>query len=183
VRLSVSETGDVTGAEVISGDPILAKSALEAAKQWKFRPFIRNGKPVPVTTRIPFNFAFTNDIQDVKDSQVAENSSAQGGLVAPGGAPQRIHLSQNVTQGLLVHRVTPIYPPEAKQARIQGVVVLRGVIDKEGRIADLHVISGPKELAPAAMGAVQQWRYRPYLLEGKPVEVDTEIRVNFQLRN
>ena len=56
------------------------------------------------------------------------------------------------------------------------------VVDKEGKIVDLQVISGPKELVQAAMGAVQQWRYKPYLLEGEPVEVDTEVQVNFQLR-
>jgi protein TonB len=78
--------------------------------------------------------------------------------------------------------VQPVYPPEARQDRIQGTVILHAIISKEGRIADLRLISGPKELAPAAIGAVQQWRYRPYLLMGSPVEVDTEIQVNFRLQ-
>ena len=60
-------------------------------------------------------------------------------------------------------------------------MLLRAKISKEGRIADLQLISGPKELAQADIGAVEQWRYRPYLLMGNPVEVDTEILVNFTL--
>ena len=61
-----------------------------------------------------------------------------------------------------MHKVKPVYPPEARQAHIKGTVLLRIVIDKEGRITDLKLVSGPKELAPAAISAVQQWHYRPY---------------------
>jgi protein TonB len=83
---------------------------------------------------------------------------------------------------MVVHRVAPVYPPEAKRARIQGTVVLAAVIGKDGRIKGLNVISGPSMLVDAAVGAVQQWRYRPYVLQGEPVEVDTTITVNFNLR-
>lgn len=72
-----------------------------------------------------------------------------------------------------------MYPPQAKQAHIRGTVLLRVAISKEGQIADIRLISGPKELAPAAIDAVQQWRYRPYLLMGDPVEVETEVSVKF----
>jgi TonB family protein len=84
--------------------------------------------------------------------------------------------------GLLVHKVAPVYPESARQNRVQGTVVFGAVIDKNGRIAELKPVSGPKELIPAAMGAVQQWRYKPYFLEGQPVAVETQIVVNFQLR-
>lgn len=72
-----------------------------------------------------------------------------------------------------------MYPPEAKQAHIRGTVLLRVAISKEGQVAGIRLVSGPQELAPAAISAVQQWRYRPYLLMGNPVEVDTEVSVNF----
>jgi len=87
-----------------------------------------------------------------------------------------------VTQGLVLHKVSPVYPPVAKQARIQGSVILQALISKEGSIKDLKVISGPRELVDAAIGAVQQWRYRPYVINGEPVEVETIVTVNFQLR-
>lgn len=100
-------------------------------------------------------------------------------LVAP--TPQRVRISQGVTQGLLVHRVEPVYPQIARTARIQGTVVLNAIIARNGEIQNLAVVSGHPMLAPAAMDAVKQWRYRPYLLNNEPVEVETTITVTFQL--
>jgi protein TonB len=95
--------------------------------------------------------------------------------------PQRVRVSQGVSTGLLVRRVNPTYPPLARQARIQGTVVLHAVISKDGSIEGLTLISGHPMLAPAAIDAVKQWKYKPYLLNGEPVEVDTEVLVNFTL--
>ncbi len=95
--------------------------------------------------------------------------------------PQRVRVSAGVTSGLLVKRVQPNYPPLARQARIQGTVVLHAQISKDGAIQGLTLISGHPMLAPAAIDAVKQWKYKPYLLNGEPVEVDTEVQVNFTL--
>jgi periplasmic protein TonB len=95
--------------------------------------------------------------------------------------PQRVRVSQGVSQGLLIHQVRPTYPPLARQARIAGTVVLQAVISKDGTIQGLHVVSGHPMLAPAAVEAVKQWRYKPYFLNGEPVEVETQITVNFTL--
>ncbi len=95
--------------------------------------------------------------------------------------PQRIRISQGVTNGLLIHKVEPSYPTLAKAARIQGDVVLKAIIDKEGNIQDLQLVSGHPMLVPAAIDAVKQWHYRPYLLNGQPVEVETTITVIFTL--
>jgi len=84
-------------------------------------------------------------------------------------------------EGNLIHRVQPEYPQLARQARIQGTVVLRAVISREGRIENLQVLSGHPLLVPAALDAVRQWRYRPYSLNDQPVEVETQITVNFTL--
>jgi protein TonB len=96
-------------------------------------------------------------------------------------APQRVRVSQGVTQGLLLHKVTPQYPPLAKQARIQGTVVLSALIGKDGSIQNLKVVSGHPMLTNAALEAVKEWKYKPYILNGEPVEVDTTINVNFSL--
>ena len=97
-------------------------------------------------------------------------------------APQRVRVSQGVTQGLVIHRVQPIYPQMAKIARVQGAVVLAAIIGKDGTIQNLHVLSTASPLLnQAALDAVKQWRYRPYILNGEPVEVDTQITVNFTL--
>ena len=95
--------------------------------------------------------------------------------------PQRIRVSQGVQEGLLIHKVTPQYPPLARQARIQGAVVLQALIAKDGSIQNLHLVSGHPMLAPYAIEAVKQWRYRPYILNGEPVEVETTVTVNFTL--
>jgi periplasmic protein TonB len=95
--------------------------------------------------------------------------------------PQRVRVSSGVQSGLLVRKVNPTYPPLARQARIQGTVILQAEISKDGNIQNLQLISGHPMLAPAAIEAVKQWKYRPYLLNGEPVEVETTIQVNFTL--
>jgi periplasmic protein TonB len=95
--------------------------------------------------------------------------------------PQRVRVSSGVVQGLLLRQVKPNYPPLARQARIQGVVILQAQISKEGNIENLTLISGHPMLAPAAIEAVRQWKYKPYLLNGEPCEVDTQVQVNFSL--
>jgi len=83
--------------------------------------------------------------------------------------------------GYLIHRVQPEYPTIAKTAGIQGVVEIAALISKEGAIENLHVLKGHPMLVSAAINAVRQWRYRPYILNGDPIEVDTLITVNFTL--
>jgi protein TonB len=95
--------------------------------------------------------------------------------------PQRIRISQGVTKGLLIHRVEPSYPTLARAARVQGEVVLSAVIDANGQIQNLQLVSGHPMLVPAALEAVKQWRYKPYLLNGTPVEVETTVTVIFSL--
>lgn len=95
--------------------------------------------------------------------------------------PQRVRVSQGVVQGLKVRDAKPTYPPLARQARIQGVVILQALISKTGDIENLQLISGHPMLAPAAIEAVKQWKYKPYLLNGEPVEVETQVQVNFTL--
>ncbi|MGA2344971.1 MAG: TonB family protein [Candidatus Sulfotelmatobacter sp.] len=95
--------------------------------------------------------------------------------------PQRVRVSSGVSSGLLIRKVNPTYPPLARQARIQGTVVLQAQISKDGSIENLQLISGHPMLAPAAIEAVKQWKYKPYLLNGEPVEVDTQVQVNFTL--
>jgi len=95
--------------------------------------------------------------------------------------PQRVRVSLGVSQGLLVKKVQPNYPPLARQARIQGTVLLQAEISKDGTIENLRLINGHPMLAPAAIEAVKQWRYRPYMLNGEPVAVETQVQVNFTL--
>jgi periplasmic protein TonB len=93
----------------------------------------------------------------------------------------RTFRTSNMLEGSLIRRVQPVYPRLARSARIQGSVVLFAVISKAGAIDNLRVMSGHPLLVPAAIEAVRQWRYRPYILNSEPIEVETQITVNFLL--
>jgi periplasmic protein TonB len=147
-------------------------------------------------------------VQMIKEDEAPPPVMAKGGVVGgvpggiPGGqmggvlgsvlstvpvavpkmsTPQRVRVSSGVSTGLLIRKVPPSYPPLARQARIQGTVILQAQISKTGDIENLTLVSGHPMLAPAAIEAVKQWKYRPYLLNGEPVEVDTQVQVNFTL--
>jgi len=94
---------------------------------------------------------------------------------------KRIRVAARVVEANLIHDVAPTYPLEAGRARIEGPVVLMAVIGKDGSVQDVRVESGLPLLAQAAIDAVKQWRYRPYLVNGEPVEVDSRITINFTL--
>ena len=101
-------------------------------------------------------------------------------VAPPKPLPTHIRLS-HIDEGSLIRKVQPTYPPLAKSARIQGEVVLQAMISKQGTVENLHVLSGHPMLTAAAIDAVRQWRYRPYILNGEPVEVETQITVNFSM--
>jgi periplasmic protein TonB len=101
----------------------------------------------------------------------------------PPSAPTRPPRISHWAEGNLIYRVQPVYPTLARQARIQGAVQLRAIISKEGTIEHLAVESGHPMLIGSAIEAVRQWRYRPYLLNEEPIEIETEITVNFVLSN
>jgi TonB family protein len=109
-------------------------------------------------------------------------ASTSGPISTPGTSAKQVQVGQTVSQGLLIYQVSPTYPPAARQARVQGTVVLQAVIGKDGSVEELQVFSGHPLLIQAAMDAVKQWRYKPYVLMGEPVEVQTTINVNFTLQ-
>ncbi len=192
LKVQISKSGDVENLQLVSGHPILAPAAIEAVKQWKYKPFLLNGEPIGVETSVTVNFTLS-------DKPAAESNGTAGEI--PGGIPgdhasgvvgvvsstpgpngaTRVRVSAGVAQGLLLTKVQPQYPQDAKDQHIQGVVVLQVIIDREGNVAHIQLISGHPQLAPAALEAVKQWKYRPYLLNGNPVEVDTQVQVNFTL--
>ena len=115
------------------------------------------------------------------------DSSALTGLVntnvinAQRAPQQTLRISQGVSQGLILKRVQPIYPSQAMQMRLEGVVELQANISKTGTITGIKQLSGQAVLGRAAIDAVKQWKYKPYYLNGEPVEVQTQITVNFKL--
>jgi len=112
----------------------------------------------------------------------SSNLAAVPKLSKPAPIVQRVRVSQGVTKGMLIYRIEPAYPPLAREARIHGVVVLTAIIDKDGNVQNLQLVSGHPMLAPAAIEAVKQWRYKPFLLNGQPLEVETTVTVTFRLQ-
>lgn len=109
-------------------------------------------------------------------------AAAAGDNSAPAKTPGAIHVSPKTMVGNLLSKVPPKYPVEAKKAGIQGRVVLNALIGKNGRVKNLTVASGPKELRKSSLDAVRQWRYKPFLLNGSPVEVETTVTVTYTLQ-
>lgn len=157
---------------------------------------LSGGELVPPTvippTIVDLHETAVADAPDGRDLGVVGGTGRRGGVadsigdavaVAPPPPPGPTHPLKisHWAEGNLIYRVQPVYPLLAKQARIQGAVQLRAIISKTGTIERLALESGHPMLAGAAMEAVRQWRYRPYLLNDEPIEIETEITVNFLL--
>ena len=104
-----------------------------------------------------------------------------GEEIMPKPFPQSLNISQGVSRGLLYKRVQPIYPQNAISMRVEGSVELMATISKTGDITQVKVLKGDSQLTKAATDAVKQWKYKPYLLNGEPVEIQTQITINFKL--
>jgi protein TonB len=118
-----------------------------------------------------------------KTQLIAANAANAPSSANNAATSNRVRISQGVSHGMLMREVAPKYPPLARSARVQGPVVLDVVIGKDGSVSDITTKSGHPMLVPAAIDAVKQWRYKPYRLDGKPVEVNTEVVVLFTLTN
>jgi TonB family protein len=188
LKVHINKSGDVESMQLFSGHPMLAPAAIDAVKQWKYKPYLLNGEPVNVETQVMVNFTLADTPPAkgvVGDAPGAAGAGEQGNIFAnsPADADRDgvVRASQSVMSSFLVTKVRPEYPPDAKDQRIQGTVVMRVKIDKAGDVSSIQLISGHPLLAPAAIDAVKQWKYRPYLLNGSPVEIDTQVTVNFTL--
>jgi TonB family protein len=122
--------------------------------------------------------------QPKKIEKVAVRNISYRPIAAPQPESAKpVRVSAGVMAGQVLSRVNPIYPPDVKAAHVEGAVVLHAIISKTGEVRDLNVVSGPAELRTSAIDAIQQWTYRPYLLNGEPTEVETTITVNYKLED
>lgn len=191
LNVDIGKSGDVTDMQLISGHPMLAPAAIAAVKQWKYAPYEVNQEPVEVETNVIVSFRMADTPATPGESTGNIATGPQGGVYGsvvssppvPGSPnfPKRIRVSRAVMQSMLVRHISPAYPPDARDQHIQGTVLLGVNIDKEGNAYKVELISGHPLLAPAAMEAVRQWKFKPYLLNGEPIEVETTATVNFVL--
>jgi protein TonB len=104
-----------------------------------------------------------------------------GAQTEPVKQPSRLKVSSGVAEGLKTHSVNPKYPREARDKGTQGDVILQATIDTKGNVTNLNAVKGDPILADASIEAVKQWKYRPYMLNGEPVEVETTIKIQFHM--
>lgn len=165
MRVNVAKDGSVSEVYVMSGDELLAQSATAATKQWHYTPFMNCGAPMEAQSIEKVNYSISSSGSAVEIEQPSKT----------------VRISSGVAARLLKHQVNPKYSPEARQARLQGAVVLLIKIGKDGLPQIIKQVSGNSELGSAAIDAVRQWRYTPYKLNGEPVEVETSVQINFTL--
>lgn len=161
----INKEGSVESLEILSGHPMLAPAAVEAARKWRYRRYELNGIPRAVETTIHVEFSSESDTGN--DTSAAVESP--------------VFLTVDDVPAQTIYRVAPTYPPLARQARIQGTVTVRITINDVGEVRDTQLISGHPMLAPAALDAIKKWRYMPYEIEGRTVEIQTDVQVTFRL--
>jgi TonB family protein len=240
LELTLSETGTVTDARVLSGPEELRGAALQSVLEWHYASDAQPKTQASIDFRLPAAEAMPGTLMAPPEDQarldrlfiqapdsikqkleghlplregdritqsalndlsaalkevdehlrvtIHPNADKTGSMIfialnnaGPGEAPKRIRVGGNAEAANLVQKVTPIYPPEAKANRVQGSVRFTVVIGKDGRVQNVTLVSGDPVLAQAAKDAVQQWVYKPTLLNGDPVEVMTQVDVNFTL--
>lgn len=172
VEIIINGKGEVIQAKVESGHPLFNEAALQAVKQWRFEPYIVNGKAISVKVLVPVVFKLSDkDSQSLPKKEKTER-------VANNDAPK------------LIRRVEPDYPKAALDARVEGRVDLEACIDIDGRVSEVkHIVTPETEnpaaeyplLVDAATAALKQWLYKPYIVAGKPKTVRFTVILTFKL--
>jgi TonB family protein len=185
IEAVIGEDGKVRAARVLRSIPMLDPAALEAVKQWEFTPTLLNGTAVPVVMTATVNFV------------PKDGTGAPGGVVGgfdappppppPPGAknlsePGAVRVGGDIRPPTKVVNVNPVYPPEAREARVQGVVILDILVSEDGRVEKAKVLRSIPQLDQAAIDAVTQWMFTPTLLNGVPQKVIMTVTVNFTLQ-
>jgi TonB family protein len=172
LQLRLSKSGAVKNAEVVGRPLPLGKAAIDAVKHRKFKSQVFPGASQMF---VAVDFAPTDG--PVPKIQEAMPAGVPGCIMVP----QRVRVSQFVMRSQLLTHINPIYPPEALTKGIEGTVMLRVWIDKNGNVYHAEKVSGPDILVPAAVESVKQWKYRPFLLNGGAIEVETMVDVKFAI--
>lgn len=190
LKILIGRSGDVTQATLISGHPTLAQAAIDAVKQWKYEPYMQDGKAVSVETVVSIAFppdsaaASVVEPPNIKISPTPDQGPQSGTVVGTikrrADGTRFASLWSEFAKTLLIKEVSPKYPEAAREQHEGAVeVVLKGLISKEGDVIDVQLISGPPVFVQPAIDAVKHWKYKPYQPNGQALEFETEISVNF----
>jgi TonB family protein len=172
LSLVISKSGTVRDAALVSGPLSLREPAIKATKHRKYKTESMNGSATPRQMTVAVTFAPGKDTApEIREARV-------GGVPGCIYVTGPIRVSAPVMQTYLLSRIDPVYPAEALAQHVEGVVVLRVRIDKNGDVFKAEKVSGADVLVPAAIKAVKQWKYKPYLLNWEPIEVSTTVEIS-----
>lgn len=188
-RTSVPQTSPPTSSPAARASKVVAADS-SASSQSTNKTVADNETPAPIVIKSQHSQSTekvtgTVDAPALSVTEIAQDNAGAlpnlPGSDAPTPVLQRVMVSQGVSRGLLVKQVQPVYPRSALQMHIEGAVQLMATVTKNGDISEVKTLSGDTQLAHAATDAVKQWKYKPYLLNGEPVDIQTQITVNFKL--
>jgi len=190
LRIVIDQQGEVIEAAPVSRDewpsnPALTEdarlreAALHAVKYWKYHPYLLNGQPVEVETQMVVKFRMVK-MPDHGGFIYGRLWGANSPPPQYPARPQPQRVSQAVMEGNLLKHVEPVYPATARTAHVQGEVLLSIKVSKEGAVSQVSAIMGHPLLTQSAVDAVKQWEYKPFLVNGEPVEVKSVVRVTFK---
>ena len=189
LKIVISKSGNVQSLQLVKGHPMLAPAAFDAVRQWKYQAYILNGEAIEVETNVQVNFVLgpqppsegiAGDAPGGVHSGVIGNLTTETPQTSVDPAkPKPVQVSEAVMRGFRTVKIVPTYPPMALSQRIEGEVRLKMLINTSGDVEKLDLISGHPIFVAAVIEAVKQWKYKPYLLNGEPAEVDTLISVRF----
>ena len=167
LAVNVNEKGEVDNIQVLKGPAPLVLSALDAVKQWRYTPYLKDGVAVPVSSTVAVNFTLV-------DAKPAADQVQGTGTV-------RIDERVTLRTPPLAYRVEPVYPSEAKEKGVEGEVRFELTVNEQGDVTDVQVLGGNAMLVSSAYEAVRQWKYTPVSLDGVPIRVKISVAIKFEL--
>lgn len=192
--------GRVDSVKVLRSIPLLDQAAVDALRQWVYEPMVINGKPHPVVFTVTMRFRLDGEKKAQVEGGVAGEvaggvqggveGGVEGGVAQAGGSAQALEkfasgasiATKDIKPPRLVREIMPVYPEVARQAQVQGVVILGVKTDETGRVSDVIVLRSIPLLDQAAIDAVRQWVYEPFVQDGKAAPVVFTVTVRFQLK-
>ncbi|HKV91950.1 MAG TPA: energy transducer TonB [Candidatus Angelobacter sp.] len=176
---------DPDSQRVATEHPELEQKVLENMRQWKYSPFLLEGRPVEIKTAVVLRFDLEKPDQTLQSSLFSVSPSSPvsdiGGAKLPYPLRNWVELDSETMHSIQIRSTAPDYPQMARIAHIQGKVLIRIQVDKEGRVVDEKALSGHPILIQSAMDAVKKWQYKPVIVDGQPVEVLSSIGVEFHM--
>lgn len=181
----IGTDGTVTDAKVLKSIPVLDEAALVAVRQWAYTPTTLNGVPVPLIMTVTVNFSLAGPTSAGATMAPAQSTATAAMSTEPPpswNGKTAIRIGGDVQAPERVKYVPPVYPLDARDARVEGIVIIQCLIDDEGNVQQAKILKSVPLLDQAALDAVVLWKYTPTLLNGAAVPVVMTVTVNFTLR-